>query len=373
MKNKIDGVEKGLSIIQEFYTEFFGTFIPGFIAVASMLLIGMGVIFLLLGQMPVASGLGDIKICFSLIIILFILCISYMTGAIIYRRAPKLPDAIASYRQWRESTTIKSRSRLSVEFKNDPLSFHNVGEYIASFMNRPEWIRAHAGLDIDYPYPHLRRYLFRRGLTHLANYVSWCDGPEMDSRRKESAERGGRTKHYVNVIKQRLRMIGPPGVVLDLLRNECHIRMLNSLWYVLKFLRTILVAGVILSIGCFVAWSVAGHNVSLTFENEYARTLYSAAGFTVLWALVWKLKVNIEKGFHYVRNREIVMILEGAYWMDFSTQNRQGSKGRKLIAPFNDIKKVGLQFGKRVCRKCKYKKHCFGNMPNDTKFDTKHK
>ena len=105
MKNKIDGVEKGLSIIQEFYTEFFGTFIPGFIAVASMFLIGMGVIFLLLGQMPVASGLGDIKICFSLIIILFILCISYMTGAIIYRRAPKLPDAIASYRQWRESST----------------------------------------------------------------------------------------------------------------------------------------------------------------------------------------------------------------------------------------------------------------------------
>ena len=171
--------------------------------------------------------------------VLGVICaFSYAVGAIIYRCAPKVPDAIASYRQWRESN---GKDALAVDFDRLTINGH-VGVGMAGWpFSKGEAIRAKFGHQIDCPYPHLRRYLAYRGHYNLLKYVSWCADPSDDDKVQE------KSKIQINMIKQIVATEGDGILSRDLIRNESHIRLLNSLWYIFRFLQQLFVVfGIIL-------------------------------------------------------------------------------------------------------------------------------
>jgi hypothetical protein len=75
--------------------------------------------------------------------------------------------------------------------------------------------------DCEFPYPYMYDYLKQRGLNHLLPFILW-DGEN---------RRNYRTKNYINILKIRLRYHFPNkcGAII---RNEAHVRLASSTWYV---------------------------------------------------------------------------------------------------------------------------------------------
>ena len=231
-----------LSILQEFYLEFFGTLIPGILAVTATILLGMGFYYCVTGDMALIRGFCEI-LCKSFGGVVVFLTISYMMGAIAYRRNPKIPDAISAYTQWKaaEACQFKEASeRLSVRFDKRSIRPQCICDWLMFVVNRAKWIFDHANESIDYPYPLMRRYLLCRGLYKQAEYVPWCAGAEDGSN-------GMCSKHYANIIKQRIRNSGRANLIRDMVRNESHVRMLGSHWYILTFVERLIVIAFILA------------------------------------------------------------------------------------------------------------------------------
>lgn len=174
-------------------------------------------------------------------------------------------------------------------------------------------------MDCSYPYPLYRRYLYMRDADHLAKYVTWCAGSDNPDKKSPKG------KLFVNTLKQRIRAFAPPELVRDMVRNEAHVRTLSSLWFILRFLVRFI-------IGTNILFAVAG---TIPTWTHFATTVL------LLW-LVWYLKYIIETGFHYVRVRELNMVLETADII----QTQLSCSGGK--APFSDF----LAKGRTVCSTC---------------------
>ncbi|MBQ9430192.1 MAG: hypothetical protein IJU44_01450 [Kiritimatiellae bacterium] len=224
---------------------------------------------------------------------------------------------------------------------------------------------------------------------------------------KKEYQKGVCSKTYINIIKQRLRSSGHTNLILDMVRNECHIRMLCSLWYVLTFIFRVLllsffVAAVIAAFnicgnancdcrqGQPVIHSVMDNRESPVRENS-GEVLVSAKcqikilenrgrcpanpessgtvlAFSVLIAaslLVFYCRYSIEYGLHYVRTREVVMILENAWIMDNVDYGpHPGIELRSHELMFQDIKDKAFDFKSRHCQcgVCKFWKECYGGV-----------
>ena len=391
MDNKTDGqnvgnLKGGLSVIQDFYLEFFGTLVPGVIAVTSVILLGLGFYYFITGDSCFIKATCE-YVFKSWGFGLLYLIISYIMGAIAYRRNPKTPDTISSHRQWRatkEGSSSEEVGRLSVTFNSDSAIPKGLIEKLRFWFDREQWILRHAGHNIDYPYPHMRQYLYCRGFAHLAEYVPWCAGSG-GSAFRESFEKGKCTKHYVNIIKQRLRNSGRSNLILDMMRNECNIRMLSSLWYILVFVRRMLfismvVAAVAIPVKVFVhscfddtadlrcaeVLAVVHNNDGCTaseytervkvfdaprraFESRAWKRVLPASlpevvrttwFFFIVFAasmLIAYCQRSIEFGFHYVRTREKKF-------------------DRKDL--FADIKGMANEFRETRCQMCRHYKTC---------------
>ena len=407
--NSLFGNVRGsLSLVQNFYIEFFGTLIPGIVAVSCVFLLGIGFAGFVHVDVEVIKEV--VRLSFSTVggVVLF-LAISYVMGAIAYRRTPKQPDTIASYRQWYVTARGSSRDevgRLSVSFSNPRVVPSGLFEWLCFWFDRYHWILRKAGSSIDYPYPLMRKYLCCRGLKHLADYVPWCSGSG-GSAFKEEFAKGVCSKTYVNIIKQRLRSAGHANLVLDMVRNECHIRMLSSLWYVLTFVFRMLLCS--LAVAAVVAFtqcrdsscastsglevsadhkatnivemvekvtcrnvtvdekniSVSGTKINISHEGGMSRVVWFYGLVAVSLVIVFYCRHSIEFGFHYVRTREVAMILESAWILDNVDYGDQiGIKVGTFTPLFDDIKKQAAQFKSRHCEcdVCKYANECYGGQ-----------
>ena len=403
----------GLSIVQDFYLEFFGTLLPGVIAVTATILLGLGFYYFLSEDAGFITFAARLVFCNWEVALLY-LALSYAMGGIAYRRNPKAPDTISAYRQWKatkEGSSSEEVGRLSVSFDASCVMPRGLVDIVRYWWNREQWILRHAGHNIDYPYPHMRQYLCCRGLAHLADYVPWCAGSG-GMAFKEAFEKGKCSKHYVNIIKQRLRNSGRGTLILDMVRNECNIRMLSSLWYILTFVRRILMLAVAVAVlaipvktylyyrlgakpdvvdvelvasvsrqdkstqgECFTHAKV----VDCCFERNGEEPLWRQfipceLGMIVriIWfffftflaiALVIYCQNSIESGFHYVRTREVTMILETAWILE---NVDTGGSARKCIAlgPYNlfaDIRRLANNFKDSHCAICKHYGQCYGS------------
>lgn len=394
-------IKGSLSIIQEFYIEFFGTLIPGIVAVATSFVLGIGFYYCFTDDMYFVRAASEVVFKSFGGVILF-LSISYMIGAISYRRNPKTPDVISAYRQWcatSHGASAEEIGRLSVMFNRDIVSKRGVLGWFWYRFNRADWILKHAGGNIDYPYPHMRRYLLCRGLAHLADYVPWCAG--IGRRQKDIAfEKGVCSKNYVNIIKQCIRNSGRGNLMLDMLRNECHIRMLNSFWYILAFIQRMVSLAFVL-VPVFVAFKVfvigypetagfAPDRVVSSFDwhrfpfvngilncfpislmetrlgvviptaatDLFVRCCWLLFLLAVAFALVKYCRNSIELGFHYVRTREVVMILQSAWILDNVENGGDAVRLRGVRSIFDDIRADAGRFEESICATCKDCKKC---------------
>lgn len=160
-----------------------------------------------------------------------------------------------------------------------------------------------------FPYTNLRAYLSSRGLAHLAEMVPWTpDNP------------GTRTKGYINALKIRLEYHFPSRTGA-LVRNEAHVRLSTSTWYLCQALRSHAIwAFALIVIAAMLhpsvtSWFGTGHGSSAR-PTRVDALLAHALGALVAIAVglaQWRIRVNHEEFLHYQRVREIVFVLETAY------------------------------------------------------------
>ena len=375
-----------LFIVQDFYVEVMGAFIPGFLFVSTVFFLSMYFYYYAtFGRFPFGTHMGTMVSHWGFWV--FSGCLSYAFGVVFYRMQLKRIDLISCFRQWGMSSCVEKR-KLSVQFDaerrdssdddykydrylaeekfgrrrkfgHNPLSYafgyksweRDIDKRIDYYVNKNQKMK------FDYPYPHLRTYLWSRGFRHLMKFVPWCAchvGNAEDGESAEDRQMDRRSKHCINIIKQRIRIRGTIGMCLDLIRNEGQIRLLGSLWYVFKIVRSFinyaLVLGVcaLLARVLYIRLSDSGIAMSLRIncagvenQNFWAYQCYYLV-LVLMKVIATQFKWHIEKCLHYVRTREIVMILETAHLI-----------WKEDPDVFGDLVKRTEEFVNDVCGKCK--------------------
>ena len=189
--------------------------------------------------------------------------------------------------------------------------------------------------------------LDRSGHFDLLKYVPWCGDYGMPGKV------GKRSKTQINIIKQRIISMGNNSLSRDLIRNESHIRLLNSLWYIFRFLQEISLFFILIQLYLVLSYMfhivVDNGGISITIslvEVEKYCSPVPLIVFVIAFFAVWVLKRNIVKCFHYVRTRELVMVLNAAETV------RRASTNKKDLLFFHGMRKCNKEFIKTFCRGC---------------------
>lgn len=439
-----------LDLIHGFYREVFGSFVPGAITASFFVLLPLltylslsnNDIYVELKQlMGLDRVTGGNSTLFANALMLLFIILSYAIGGILYRRAPKYLDAVASFRQWCFSSK-EEKKQLTVQFKGKKSDFRekrNFKEYKFSLSaikeargfwqhclelfvdltiggGREDLILRGNNPPVSYPYPYLRSYLLQRGFARLAQYVGWCNRVSRDGKQLENLH-SRRSKNSINLLKYRIRYYGSSDMIHELDRNECNIRMLNSLWFAFRFVRTIificllamLADGVweivklvrndnwvgmatefaMLAVGCeilvgvssgellqligcklcagespvlksvrvvrlvqlrlpCVAWGIGAFICALAVIS-FGGHIWFAAGLVWLFYAVTFCRRNIEKGFHYVRERELIYILSSADILD-------SEMGCGIFA---EVKEATRKAAQEMCNGCTNFENCY--------------
>lgn len=269
--------------VREVIVEFLGSLVPGmtFILLAVAALMPPSVILLRTIERVTAPVQGlketlpDVTLIYIMIFSLF-LVLSYVAGHLFFRQDPKIPDE-------------RSFHRIEEKFRDEKL--RDKGPARRESGERP---------DVQFPYRFLREFLQERGLEHLAQLVPWS-GNDPDTHRF-------RTKHFVNALKIRLEF-SVPDRYATLARNEAHVRLMSSMWF----------ASQALTIVCLVGSGLA---LAAIILPSWPRRVFSPPpGFSVAMALPLVIFIaarvlvrSVERVLHYQRIREVVFVLETAYW-----------------------------------------------------------
>lgn len=290
--------ESPRSAVRDFIVEFLGSLVPGvafLLAAIPAFFIPVGTVaFTFLspppGPIPVLSGPLPTTVGTVLFLVipalLAFLVFAYIVGHLFYRQDPKIADK-------------------------------------ASFLRIPR----HEGLDgmvrpvegggtpVEFPYHFLKQYLLDRNLTYLADHVPW-----------DPTNFRFRCKHFANALKIRIHIQSPRHLAL-LARNEAHVRLSSSSWYVCRTLMCASAAGLMIFV---VATVVSGLAPALPTLRFSAVAVFPFSVLIVSWLTKWA----IERALHYQREREILFILETAHWLQTT------GIVPKMFAGFEPIKKT---------------------------------
>lgn len=194
------------------------------------------------------------------------LIVAYICGHVFYRQNPKMAD--------------------EASFRRIPRHIHHDG-----------MVRPVQGGDspVEFPYHGLRLYLEDRGILYLAALIPWDTG---NFRR--------RAKHFANALKIRIQISSPASYSI-VARNEAHVRLSSSMWYVCRFLMWCGVIGV----GTYFVTIIS--IILITGQRNGVSPWIVLSLMTIL--VVWLLRRAIEFALHYQREREVLFILETAYWL----------------------------------------------------------
>ncbi|MDP2993124.1 MAG: hypothetical protein Q8N82_07175 [Deltaproteobacteria bacterium] len=214
---------------------------------------------------------------------IFILSVfSYVTGHLFFRQDPKIPDK-HSFMKARE--TIKEEGPVRLCDNEKQYNMENgipIDEY-----------------NLEFPYRYLREYLHDRGMIHLSNIIPW-KGTDPKTYKM-------RTKHFINIIKVRLEFLFPYQY-LRIQRNEAHVRLMSSMWYASNSLIYAAIIGAIIGM---LAIFISVYVTNSAWPIPYFSSVVAPIFVLVLAILVRR---SIESFLHYQRIREVVFILEAAYF-----------------------------------------------------------
>ena len=288
---------------------------------------------------PLLNFLDKIRLLWSnsgmtMAIAFYVTVVSFVAGFLFYRQEPKQPDR-ESYRFLRLTGRLDS------------------GDWVVD-----------DGDDCEFPYAKLKRYLEARGLNHLATIIPWSDDqdepqrynrwrakfkywpgvcryvlgfnppkvsgkPVAESVQEDASEKidasaksapvsgktgkARRSKSFINDLKIRLEFYYPDQMG-TIARNEAHVRLMSSAWYMSRSLIWWCeVAVVIAACTWYAAKSVT---LPIGYTADFKRIYYfvlplipaAITAFSMSW-----LQINILKFFHYQRVREVIFVLDTAY------------------------------------------------------------
>jgi hypothetical protein len=214
---------------------------------------------------------------------LFLLSIlSYVVGHVFFRQDPKLPD---------ERSFLRVKRTIG---ESGPVRLgENEKKYNAD-NNRPD------EYNLEFPYRYLKEYLQERGMEHLARMVPWSGN--------DPTTYPLRTKHFINILKVRLEFLFPYQY-LRIQRNEAHVRLMSSMWYAAKALFVVSLIGTCIGI--------VSSGISMAVSDSFVWPVPHFTGIVLpllILILAATLKRQIEDFLHYQRIREVVFLLEAAYF-----------------------------------------------------------
>lgn len=313
--------------VREFFVDFLGSLVPGFFFISLSAPLLTWLLWLFRDSVILQSGsplavLPPLQLItsFRIELVSAVLVFAYVLGSVFFRQDPKIPDQESAAHVLANITDINEVGRLVIQppadewdQQKEALKKRAPGEKLFTLDQAKKWATSEGG---QYPYSHLKQYLERRGLGHLAEYVTWnWEGgdSEEDKRRLKDI----RSKMFINVLKVRLQYCVPEKCS-EIVRNEAHIRMMSSVWYACKALQKLywwtLVAA-LLPI-CVIVIETRSFRGLLPWSMQMvALALFSAVPAKLL-------RVRIKKFIHYQRVREIVFVLETAWFAQ-----ERGQKG----------------------------------------------
>lgn len=183
-------------------------------------------------------------------------------------------------------------------------------------------IEPYINFTVDYPYKHLQRYLEDRGMKQLTRYVNW-DGKESGLTARSKSFSCGLKVEMNKRIPEQMNYI---------IKNEAHVRFMNSLWHSSKFLSVITLMTSILSLMLiFLKFTISNFlwlynyledigiaNTALVQRIDlYIEAIVPRNNLFIIFVLssvffVFTLLIKraIYNNFHYQRIREIVYMLQ---------------------------------------------------------------
>jgi hypothetical protein len=270
-------------VIRELAIPFMGSLVPGIYLWMGLLFSIVPPLSLLLGSLS-ASGAGaafnflDYLTTITQSIksgswVLFIV-ISYVLGAILSKQDPKLTDQ-------------KSFDRISSQFE-------------AEGKDPRKDLACTSRKECEYPYPFLYDYLEKRGLTDLLDYIVWHGRPDQKS------------KAYINQLKIEVEL-KDPAVYQNLVRNEAHIRLSNTIWHSTILLRYCSLFGIALvALSSIILLAASGDRSPVDILGYCLGSIAFPAFILMIGEY---FRVNIEKYFHFQRLREFFCILRTHYML----------------------------------------------------------
>lgn len=344
MDNK--SINSTLSVVQKFYIEFMGSFIPGFVFLSLMTITGAffcNVFF----KFTFDKYFNELSSVLSnWYAVTFSLVFAYIVGAVLHRKTPKRPDRIASFRQYCMSNS-KEREHLAVQYSAEPpfsflgfCKYHIKQQALKNAANKVEnqqpKTKATNGFgsqilnyilfnlfketyleainpNAGYPYPNLKNYLKHRKKDNLAKYVTWSE----DKEDKEKYD--AKSKLAINDFKALIMQFGSDKQQSGLARNEAHIRLLTSIWYGMLYLKRVL----FLMTFVWLFGVLLQENLSprISFINFHDFSYSLIVGLLAMITAVSWIKSGVESSLHYVRTREVVLILESVFIIEHMNTN----------------------------------------------------
>jgi hypothetical protein len=297
--------------LQEYFIDFLGGLVPGILFLMGNSFILFPAIFAVntaLHKDPPGStfllAITDFLVSIrstpsaiwivSFVVIFFL---AYTIGHLFYRHDPNKPDR-------------KSFKRLVRRLK---LRHDDVGM-------RKELASDDDDKHCQFPYSYYDIYLEKRGFKYLIPFVVWSEGYDKDIR----------SKCWINLYKTRL-MYYHPDKCGTIIRNEAHVRLASSTWYVSKFLFWFGLIGFLISIGAvFASVDLTRHFDSIRASAFWYAIPLIAPAMVSLFAYYFQW--SILNFLHYQRLREILAVLD-TYYVAY----RQNSELMEL--PIEDFKK----------------------------------
>lgn len=306
-----EGLGLAASLIREFFVDFLGSLVPGFLftmfAAPMAIWTGAEILHGPLKWQQVLSSVNSLGYAPFLLI----LVVSYVLGCVFARRDPKVADqkslAYILRKDWagmsRGVVQPRAQDAKDHKAKLDGILKKKALMRWLSFLEFRQFTKhlAHSEGG-QFPYSHLYEYLSSRGLDHLARHVPWQGVEESISKR---------SKMFINVLKIRVQSWNP-RLCGDIIRNEAHVRMMSSVWYAAQQLQRVYI--VILALLLLDGQYRGAWKLPTKLDPPLPSMVIIFASLITLLIAATLLRKAIVTFLHYQRVREIVYVLETAHF-----------------------------------------------------------
>jgi len=258
--------------------------------------------------------------------ILFI--VAYVLGGIFHRLDPKRPD--------RKSLELTLRWLTNEELTSSPVQCDGAlpESWRWKLMFPYYWVRDRISMlpksalgrmnaakiaslpGAHFPYSHMGKYLKSRELDHLEKLIPWANRTNWGA----DSNRRGCSKMFINKLKIRMQWVAPRKCS-EVIRNEAHVRMMSSVWYAAKAVFSLTIVSLLPVLAA--VWRLHSGGKSIYDAlTSHDLVVYGAVASFVYISALW-LKWHVESRFHYQRVKEVVYVLETAYCMKNSMDQKK--------------------------------------------------